>query len=246
MLVRQGRSVFINAATFRGAYNYQQGSWADGSLRNRFAGGFDQKFGGYPSGSYHPGAYIPAQKAGAISSYRLSSSALSTFGNITPAMPMNASSSMALAVLNSQLDQVVQLIASAVLSITGNANIAAAVAAQATAAMTLAGSALAGGIFPIDASSSMNLSPGVSLTAQAFMEAAAGGPTPLSPEGLANAVLDALLADHTDAGSVGEALNNIGASSNPWSADLASNNSAGSFGERIQKILTKTQFMGLK
>jgi hypothetical protein len=133
-----------------------------------------------------------------------------------------------------------------VLALTGSAQLAAAVSAQASATMTLAANALAGGIFPVEASGSASLSPSVVLTARAFMEASAGGPTPLSPEGLANAVLDALLADHTLAGSVGEALNNIGASSNPWSSDLASNNAPGTFGERVQKLLTTTKYFGTK
>ena len=34
--------------------------------------------------------------------------------------------------------------------------------------------------------------------------------------------------------------------SNPWNADLASNNTAGTFGERIQKLLTVAKFLGLK
>lgn len=247
-LKRNGRDVFYNnPGSYLGPTSLQSGNFIKGGLRNRNVGAFDQRFSGYGNGALAPSAIILPNKSGSISSYTRSRMSLDD-GAVTlvPAKPMTASSTMALNVLNAQLDQVVQFIASGVMALTGNANLAAAVAAQASATMTLAGSALAGGIFPVTASSTMTLSPSVTLTAQAFIEASAGGPTPLSPEGLANAVLDALLADHNDSGTVGEALNSIGASANPWSADLASNSTAGTFGKRVQELLKKTEFLGLK
>lgn len=73
-----------------------------------------------------------------------------------------------------------------------------------------------------------------------------GGPADLSPEGIANAVWDTVLADHQEAGSTGKALNDAGSAGNPWSAELASNNTAGTFGAFIQKLLTIAKFLGLK
>jgi len=78
------------------------------------------------------------------------------------------------------------------------------------------------------------------------MEAEAGGATPLSPEALAASLLNALLAEYNEPGTVGEALNNVGASGNPWSSLTADNNTAGTFGARIQKLLTTANFLGLK
>ena len=82
--------------------------------------------------------------------------------------------------------------------------------------------------------------------ALAHMNAEAGGPTPLSPEGLASAVWDTVLADHQEIGSTGKALNDAGSAGNPWSADLASNNTSGTFGYLVQKLLTVAKFLGLK
>jgi hypothetical protein len=242
-LTRGGRSVFFSPGSFGGQYNLQYGNFIKGGMKNRFVGGFSGFFGAYNNGALSPSAFILPLKSGSISSYTQSASSLSRLDStLTPALPMQVNGSFVLTVTNAQLDQVVQFIASGVLSLTGSASLAAAVSGT----MTLASSALAGGIFPVTASSNMVLSPSVTMTAKAFMEASAGGPTPLSPEGLANAVLDALLADHNLAGSVGEALNSIGASANPWSSDLSTNNSPGTFGERVQKLLTKNQFIGLK
>lgn len=238
---------FNNPGRYLGSTSFQSGNFIKGGLRNRNVGAISQIFSAYGNGALSPNAYLLPNKSGSISSYTRSTSNLDdTTVNLVPAMPMIATSTMALAVLNAQLDQVVQFIASGVMALTGNANLAAAVAAQASSTMTLAGSALAGGIFPVTAASSMTLTPSVALTAKAFMEAAAGGPTPLSPEGLAAAVLNALLADYNESGSVGEALNNVGASGNPWSSVLSSNNSDGTFGKKIQELLTKIDYLGLK
>lgn len=65
-------------------------------------------------------------------------------------------------------------------------------------------------------------------------------------ERLAAAVWDAILANHQDAGSTGEALNSAGGSGNPWASSLAANNNPGTFGERVQKLLTTAKFMGTK
>lgn len=83
----------------------------------------------------------------------------------------------------------------------------------------------------------------VSLT---YLSANIGGPTELSPEGLANAVWDTVLAEHQTAGSTGKALNDAGAAGNPWSAATSSNNTDGTFGSLVQKLLKFTNFLGLK
>lgn len=42
------------------------------------------------------------------------------------------------------------------------------------------------------------------------------------------------------------ALADAGGAGNPWSALLADNADPDTFGERVQKLLTKNQFLGLK
>lgn len=244
-LVCNGRTIFQNPGNFGGAIALQSGNFVKGGLRNRFTQ-LSQLFGGYNNGALQPSSFILPQKSGAISSFTGNNLTLTPTANLIPALPMNASGSITLTVTNAQLGQVIQLIANGVLALTGNANLAAAVSAAASSAFTLSSSASLGGIFPVTASSTFTLSGNAAMTAKAFMLASAGGPTELSPEGLANAILDALLADHNQAGTVGEALNNIGASGNPWSSDLASNNAPGTFGERVHKLLTTGKFLGLK
>lgn len=247
-LKRNGRDVFFNnPGSYLGVTSLQTGNFIKGGLRNRVAGGFNHYFGGYPNGALPPAAFILPEKTGSISSYTRARSSISALSaNLIPSLPMIANGTMTLTVNSAELNKVIQIIANGVLALTGSASLAAAVTAAATSTMVLSGTAQLGGIVPITASSAFVLTPAVTLNALAFMTAEAGGPTPLSPEGLANAVLDALLADHTNTGTVGEALNNVGASGNPWSSDLASNNTAGTFGEKIQKLLSTDDFIGLK
>lgn len=247
-LKRNGREVFFNnPGSYIGTQSMQSGNFIKGGLRNRNIGAFNQIFSAYGNGALSPNAYILPNKSGSIASYTRAIASINTnSSNLVPAMPMNATGSMVLSINSSQLDQILQIAANGVLALTGSASLAAAVSAAASASFVMSGSAQLGGIIPIYANSSMSFTANTILTALAFMEASAGGPTPLSPEGLANAILDALLADHTDAGSVGEALNNIGASSNPWSSDLSTNNNDGTFGKRIQELLTKIDYLGLK
>ena len=190
-LIRQGRNVFSgNPGVYTGVQSFQSGNFFKGGLRNRNAGGLDQRFSAYGNGALHPVAYIMSQKSGSISSYTRSSSNLAASAVLIPALPMEINGSFTLTVTNAQLDQVVQLIVNGVLALTGSANLAAAVALEAAGVFNLTGSALLGGVIPVAASSSMSLSPNVSLDADAFMIASAGGPTALSPEGLALSLLD--------------------------------------------------------
>jgi hypothetical protein len=45
---------------------------------------------------------------------------------------------------------------------------------------------------------------------------------------------------------MGEKVNDAGAAGNPWSALLVDNNTAGTFGSFVQKLLTVAKFLGFK
>ncbi len=248
-LVRNGRSLYQNPGVYTGVQSNQSGNWIKGGLRNRFVGGFDSRFSAYPNGHLHPGAFILPEKSGSLSSYTTAKTSITqSSATLIPAKPMSASQSLTIVATNAQLDQIVPLLASGSLSISvSNATLSASIPITASATLTIStANAGLGGIFPITASASCVLTPSATLTAKAFMTAEAGGPTPLSPEGLAQAVWSAILSDYTDAGTTGEALGNASSAGNPWDALLASNNDPGTFGERVQKLLTKNQFIGLK
>lgn len=64
---------------------------------------------------------------------------------------------------------------------------------------------------------------------------------------LANAVWNAVIADHLTAGTTGKALNDAGSAGNPWGTSVTGNTDPGTFGELVgKKILTVAKFLGLK
>lgn len=124
------------------------------------------------------------------------------------------------------------------------ASMSSTVSAVATVAANL------GAIIPIEASSAGVASSSVNLkgTGRLGGEISIGASGYLSNndvERLTEAVWNAILAEYATAGTTGKALADAGGAGNPWSSDLSTNNSSGTFGERIQKLLTKNQFIGL-
>lgn len=160
---------------------------------------------------------------------------------------LEGSSTIAITNTDAQADQIVPMVADAVLVIAkDNAAMSAGVEAVADSTMSITGDAELGGIIPVTADSVCAITPNVTMTALAFMEAEAGGPTELSPQGLANAVWDTVLSEHVDSGTTGAALSDAGGAGNPWSADISTNNDPGTFGALVQKLLTVAKFLGLK
>lgn len=190
MLVRQGRSIFQNPGTFAGSVYGQAGNVVKGGLRNRFVGGFSPVFGGYANGHLSPSSFILPQASGSMSSYTEASARIVQGAIIlTPALPMGGSASLTMTAGPLTVDQIIAMIAEGTLVIAlDSALLSAATSMLTSGALTISGSAELGGIFDVIGSGSMVLVPNTTMTAKAFMEATAGGPDPLSPQGLANAV----------------------------------------------------------
>lgn len=249
-LLRNGKNIYANPGRFTGRFSNETGNWIKGGMRNRFVGGFDPRFSAYPSGTVHPSAYILPEKAGAIASYNYSQGNISAAAfSLIPGQPMQASGAASITVTASQLDQIVSAIVNATGAIgvtTASLAAAASITASGSGSISLTPANL-GAIISAICSSSGAITPNLTFSALGFIECEIGGPTPLSPEGLAQAVWNALLADYQNAGSVGEALQQAASGgSNPWSELLSANTTDGTFGKRIQDILTKNQFLGLR
>ena len=248
MLVYSGRTVFASPAVFSGAFNGQVGNVVKGGLQNRVAGGFNAIFSAYPNGALDPSSFIMPRKAGSIASYTLARATITGSAVLIEAKLMVVSGTIEITVSNAQLDQIVPIAASDTISIvTNSAALAAAVNASATGTIVLSvDQANLGGVFEIDANGTIVVTESAVLSALAWIEAEAGGPTPLSPEGLAGAVWGSNAVDNNESGTMGELLNDAGAAGNPWAADLASNNTDGTFGGFVQKLLSVAKFLGLK
>lgn len=191
-------------------------------------------------------AIFPSIKTGGIACHTLANGSSSTSPPLVMAKIATASLE-GTSSISASLSQLIQL--AAALSGEGlipSANVAAvaSLAAAITASGTIAANISA--LVPMAAALIGLASNSSNLTGVGRLEADLTPFTELSPESLAAALLNAALASYNEAGSVGEALNNVGASGNPWASDTSSNTSAGTFGELVQKLLTKGQFLGLK
>lgn len=71
------------------------------------------------------------------------------------------------------------------------------------------------------------------------------GATP-SVEDIKQGVLNAIASQYNYSGTIGEKINASGAGGNPWAAPIADNNTTGTFGWFIQKLLSASKFLGLK
>lgn len=220
------------------------------TYKNRFIGAFS-KLAGTPNGYTHPGAWVMPLVGGGMSSYKqMETSIVTTLAELAGGINAESNIIGSISITQAQLDQIANLTA----AITGNINVTqaqlaavSALQASITASMTITDAQL-GAI--IDMLASLNAS--FNLTnannfATANIEADLSVTTgTATPQQIAAEVWDTILADHQTVGSTGKALNDAGSAGNPWSASLSSNNTPGTFGYFVQKLLTVAKFLGLK
>lgn len=136
-----------------------------------------------------------------------------------------------------------------VASVTADTLVTSSMSSTISAAATVA--ANLGAVIPCEASSAGIATSSVNLKGIGRLNAtlsigASGYLSNDDVERLSEAVWDILIAEHATAGTTGKALADAGGAGNPWSADTSTNNDPGTFGERVQKLLTKNNFLGLK
>ena len=68
----------------------------------------------------------------------------------------------------------------------------------------------------------------------------------VTPEDVATAVLDAMLEDHDDPGTVGKGIANASSAGDPWSTEVPGSYTGKQAGKLISQLLKKSQFLGLK
>lgn len=245
---------FTNGTAVAGAYasvtpsNYQK----LGMFPNRFGGptGFADH-AATPVGYIPPYSFALPKKSGGLASFKgISASISTTEALLALGINIDADLAASIAETNAILALIVALQAD--LSASGtitDANMAIIILLEAalSASGTLTDAQL-NNILNLAASMSANMTLTNSITnlvnlSADISNAAAGVAT---PEQIAAAVWNALIADYQTSGTTGEAISNAGAGGNPWAALLASNIDDGTFGKKIQELLTKIDYLGLK
>lgn len=252
-VLNKSLATFRNGTATAGAFAGQTLSNfnKNGTRRNIFANNVVSKKDARHVGYLAPYTNLLPQVSGGLGSYKNLQAEISESMSIAGGKNAEAALSAGLTVTNAALGLIVSLIAS--LSASGSITNAPLIAVLEMVANTLSASgtlnaptlgAIASVLASLSASgtitsASMNNSIG-------YMESDITPYTELSPENLAAALLNSILANYNDPGTVGEALNNAGAAGNPWDALLTTNNDAGTMGELIQKLLKTSTFIGLK
>jgi len=188
-----------------------------GSLRNRY--GTFVNYAATPNGYLSPIAWVLPMTAGGMSTTnQVELTVAKTSAVLVNAQYITGSSTITVAKFDANLGQIFAALCSGAITVAqATSDLTALVAASGASSITFTlVDAILGGKFSMEGSSAIVITPAGLLTATAFMEASAGGATPLSPEGLAAAVWGALASDFNDVGTMGEKLNDAGSASNPW------------------------------
>ena len=172
-----------------------------------------------PNGYLSPVAWVLPRTSGGMSSYNQASLTIARqTATLVNAQYRTGSGTITLSQTNANLGQIFAAVAAGTITLAqAVANLSALVSASASSSISILNvNGTLGGTFSMSGASTITTSPNALLTAKAFMQASAGGPTALSPEGLANAVWAKLAADANVVGTMGEKLNDAGSASNPW------------------------------
>lgn len=188
-----------------------------GAFRNRFGTFSDNA--ATPNGYLAPMAWVLPRTSGGMSSYnQVSLSLVKSSAILVNAQYISGTSAITVANTNASLGQIFAAVADGAITVAqGTVDLSALFAASGSSLISFTlDSAVLGGTFSMSGSSSITVTPSGLLTAIAFMTAEAGGATPLSPEGLAQAVWNSVAGDFNTAGTMGEKLNDAGSAANPW------------------------------
>lgn len=195
-------------------------------------------------GSYPSSSFVPPQQAGQMAMRTTGEGNFS--GDLIPTYPMSIAFTG-----SGELEATAGLVVSMSMNMDGSGSLTASIQGRIAMEASFTGSgdltASMSGIanMLIDMLGQGDLDATISAYGNMTLDITVTG-TGLTIENVAAAVWNASRAQFTESGTMGEALNDAGSAGNPWAALLVDNNDPGTFGERVQKLLTMSKFIGLK
>lgn len=224
--------------------------WMKSSSMQLFYGGEASVEGqtnkaGFPCGYGTGGSFSLPPKAGGLSSHFEGNISLSQTGVAVGGKPISGSSDITFTTTATG-GLIVSGSGSASITLSPTGTLISVAAGSGSATVTLSGTALIGALAGISGQGSITLSPTAAIKAIGYLAGLSTNETEFSADALARAVWDATATDFNLAGTMGEKLNDAGSAGNPWAALIADNGDPGTFGERVQKLLTTAKFLALK
>jgi hypothetical protein len=198
---------------------------------------------GMPEG-YNPGIMMPLRHEFMSSSLE---AGIAVTGQATGQTARPASGSATLSLSSSATaNLIVSGSGEASFQITATGAIQSVASGSGSAGISLSTTGLLGAQAGLFGTGTISASATGTLQAIGYMSGLSSNETQFSETVLAQAVWTAQSASYNQPGSMGEKLNDASAAGNPWSADLSANNTPGTFGALVQKLLTVAKFLGLK
>lgn len=202
---------------FGGLPAQMRSMWGRTDLRNMTVGeGIPTELAGIPAGHYAPSSWRLPYQAGQLSAFTFRGATFSGSLSMAAGVNLDGSSTFTFTVGPSQLELVVSATGSTSFAFTVSGNAAAVL--QAVGAINVAftvGPSTLGAESGVFGNSTFTFSGTATPRADGNISGAVTPFTELSPQSLAAAVWDALLANHTTVGSAGYALGNVSAGSSP-------------------------------
>lgn len=202
------------------------------------------KFVSIPSGTRPPHSFIMAQSNGGIS-LRLHTTLDSVLCNLAGGINIDVLQNLSLDAISIRLDRIVSMLANGNINLIKlDAKLSAAANILMNSSAHITSSVSIGAIIDIIVIGLINGNKNINMTALAHLESNIGGPTPLSPEGLARAVWGALAEDNNIVGTMGQKLNTASSggvdidalSTAIWNKLSSEANSTDSMGKLINDI----------
>ena len=227
-----------------------------GDRLNRYtANGWSQKVGDMPSGyGFGGGAIVPALKTGGLSSFNGQAITFSQTGTLIKGMTLTGPASFSITGTGG-LGLIITLTGNNTFSFTQTGSVNLTIGLEGTGTFTITPAGSLNLIIPVAGTSTFTLSTVANLKGLSDLAGDITPYTELSPQTLAAAVWNAVIAEYSDVGTAGKALQDAGAAGNPWSADASTNNDPGTMGEKLNDAssggssssgLTLGQFIALK
>jgi hypothetical protein len=189
--------------------------------------------------------FVFAPKAGGLSSRKNASITVTPNGFAVAGLPASGSTTITFTPTATG-GLIVSGSGTATITISPTGTILSIAAASGTATITISPTALIGALAGLSGTANINCTPSALISAIGYLSGISTNETEFSADALARAVWDAVASDFNTAGTMGEKINDAGSAGNPWAALLVDNGDPGTFGERVQKLLTAAKFLALK
>jgi hypothetical protein len=171
-----------------------------------------------PDGYAPHGAYAWPIKDGGMSSWQAEITLVGD-GNLLQGGPMEGQGDITFSGAG-DMALVISMSGNGSITISGIGGLALTIGMAGDGTISLSGFGGLSMIVPIDGTANFGLTGSGNLKGNLDLEGEWGGSTPLSPEGLANAVWGALAASNNSIGTMGALLNASGAAGDPWAVTL--------------------------